>query len=559
MTNAAPVVFDEKLLAFAFEAAREDVYLRQWLDYQLSEGFHALFEPRPDDVVNYDQQESFVFNQDQVAMLVGGNAAGTTEAAAAKTGKFLTLWQPPPRRDTPFWIIANTYDQVCDVCWTEKLVGHGHIPECEIQWDRIAWHSLKQNRPKTVPLKPWRGKNGDPNKNWLLEFKTYSQGREALQARSIGGFWFSEQFPLDVFLEVLRGCREYMFPGGQFAEFTPIDPELSLWVERVMENPPKGWKFYRANTMKNVRNLDAGWADQFFSLVPDELKATRQTGQLASFEGIIYPSFDLNIHVRDERDVKVPRGAYHATATDWGASAEHPFAGVFGCRDTLGNWLIYDEYHCNDQNQTNLDHANSFLDILARWGWPIVIVRDAAGEPLKHPDGSVVRRMNPARDALWGCNHGDPARPDMIREFGILGIDTMPARNAVYDGINCVRTALHCHSVTREPGLIISSRCENLIREIRKYRWLRGKKANTGNVVNPAVARPVPLKREDDTIDAVRYLLFSNALSLTETISSTHQGPAARERKSIQLTQSRIARAIGNGNSVPGLIPPRSR
>lgn len=481
-------------------------------------------------------------------LLAGIVHSNTTEASAYKCARFVLCDQPPPRKDTPFWIIANTYEQVCDVCWSEKLLGHGHIPECEIEWDRIAWISAKEGRPKSVPLKPWpESRGGHPGKNWRLEFKSYEQGRAAMQARSIGGFWFSEQFPLDIFLEVLRGCREYMFPGGQFCEFTPIDPELSLWVEKAMENQPPGWKFYRANTFKNKGNLQEGWFEQFFSLVPDEMQATRMTGALASFEGIIYPSFNQLVHVVDESLVRIPPGAYHAFATDWGASAEHPHASVFGCRDTIGNWLIYDEYWSPDQFKITRDHAAAVLDKLVEWGWPIQIKYK--------PNGKIVRRMNPRRDALWGSNHADPARPGEIREFQKRGIDTVAARNQVYEGINTVRTALKTNPVTGRPKLIISSKCKRLIEELRKYRWKRGKSPTSGNILNPQVARPEPLKRDDDVADALRYLLNSNEIDFSETIQSTAKNSHATDRRSVQLFQSKLERATRG--ALPGLIPNR--
>ena len=471
----------------------EDPLLSEWMAHQQSdsEEFFFRFKPRIDDPVNFDQQQSFVDSADPVSFLVGGNAAGTTEAAAAKCAKFLLHRQPPPRKNTPFWIIADTYDQVTDVCWSEKLIGHSHIPECEVDWDNIAWLSQKEGKPRSVPLKPWpKARGGNPDHNWRIEFKSYEQGRRAMQAKSIGGFWFSEQFPLDIFLEILRGCRDCMFPGGQFAEFTPIDPALCMWVEKAMEDPPDGWKFYRANTQKNIGNLRDGWYEQFFAMVPEEMRETRQIGALASFEGQIYPSFMPDYHVIDQEKIRIPAGTYHAMASDWGASAEHPHVTLWGYRDTIGNWVIYDEYWSPDQTKITMDHAAEVLERCEQWGWPIERYRE--GSKWK-------KRIHSQRDALWGVNHGDPARPGEITEFNRRGIPSDAARNAVYNGIDTVRKALKPHAATGEAGLRISSKCVHLIEEMRKYRWKRGKRPESGAILNPAVATPVPLKRDDDT------------------------------------------------------------
>lgn len=440
------------------------------------------FTPRPDDPANFDQQASFCFNRDPVAFLIGGNASGTTEAAAYKTALFVLSQQEPPRPDTPFWILSNTYQQTCSTCWQEKLLGHGHIPESEIDFNRISWISKAKGWAERVPLKPWR--RGSKN-NWCLEFKSYGQGRQALQARSIGGFWFSEQFPADVFLEVLRGCREYMFPGGQFCEFTPIDPVLCVWVEKLLQDPPSGWKFYRANTQKNKANLADGWFDQFFASVSDEMLQTRMTGALATFEGVIYPSFNPAVHVCETVDF--PHGVYYFRAIDWGASEEHPFVCLWGYVDAEGNWTIYDEYWSTDQTRLLTDHIEEIETRSREWGYP----------------------SNYGRNPMYGALFADPSRPDNIAMFSSAGIWIEPANNDVYKGIEAVRVALKVNPLRQRAGLRIFKTCVHLIDEMRTYRWRRSKRADSANMLNPTVAAPAPLKRDDDTVDALRYLIYS--------------------------------------------------
>ena len=480
--------------------------------------------------------------------------SGTTEAAAWKTANFVLRQQPPPRKNTPFWVISDTYEQVTEVCWAEKLYGHGHIPDCEIDWDGIRWRDSKLGLPYSVPLKPWPGL---PGKNWHLQFKSYKQGRRAMQAKSIGGFWFSEQFPLSIFLEVLRGCREYMFPGGQFAEFTPIDPELCMWVEKIMDKPPEGWKFYRANTECNKANLAEGWFEQFFATVPQELMGTRMIGSLANFVGLIYPSFNPAVHVNADA-IAFPPNVTHMRAIDWGASEEHPFAMGFGYQDGMGDWYVYDEIWSSDQTKITMDHAVEAQARSIFWGWPVpmhvfgstdkILMRfcELVMERLEEisPDRArwLERFLSRPEDTLpirprdsFGYTYADPSRPGEMTSFTRYGIQTAPASNDVYQGINCIRSLLKVNPYTGVPRVYVHPRCLHLIEEMRKYRWKKGKEAADGNTRNPEVAKPVPLKLHDDSCDWFRYLCFSPTRITKETPDSIDQRQIIEKRKSIQL------------------------
>ena len=431
----------------------------------------------------FDEQASFCNARDDMSFLIGGNAAGTTEAAAYKTAQFVLQVQAPPRPDTPFWILAPTYTLSCGTCWTEKLLGHGHIPRIEVQWNRVSWHDKAKGFPSRVPLRPWPGY--DPLNNWCLEFKSYEQDREAFQAASIGGFWFSEQFEWTLFEEVFRGCRDYKFPGGQFAEFTPIDPVLALDVEKVMQAAPPNWGFYRANTRLNTA-LASGWLDQFESIIPDEMVETRMTGALATFEGLIYPTFDRQVHVVGDTYSHHPQ-AIHYRGIDWGSTDEHPCTCVFGCVAPDGTWYVYDEYWSNSQVNSMEDHLRAIIAKSTALGFPTTGV-----------------------SSYWFSSaYCDPQRPDLITQLSSLGVDALPANNDVLPGINTIKVKLKIERNTGKAHLYINERCKHLIEEMRKYRWMRGRAPSSGAVRNPVVASPAPVKRDDDTVDAMRYMIHS--------------------------------------------------
>lgn len=127
-------------------ALESDETLADWFASQGS--FYLTFRPRPDRPDLFDEQESYVNSTDTVSFLVAGNASGKTEASARKCAEYLLRRQQAPRRDTPFWILSDTMEIVTSVCWQEKLLGNGHLPPEEIQWDRIVWHSEKMDSQK---------------------------------------------------------------------------------------------------------------------------------------------------------------------------------------------------------------------------------------------------------------------------------------------------------------------------------------------------------------------------------------------------------------------------
>jgi phage terminase large subunit-like protein len=261
------------------------------------------FEPRYDNHAGFDEQESFIDSRAGITVCLGGNGSGKTYCGAIRCIQYLCEQQPPPKRNTPFWVIGDTYEESCGSCWDQKLCDL--LPREWIDWEKIDWLKPNRNWPFAVPLKPWPN---HPNKNWVLEFKSYEQGRAKMQARAIGGAWFTEQCPQEVFTEVLRGCREWMYPGSVWAEFTPIDPERSVHFQQKYQQwstgdpDAEGWNFCRLNTRAAV---DAGhaneqWFHMFFGTVSEEMQETRMNGAFASYEGAIYQGFNPRLHVVDE-------------------------------------------------------------------------------------------------------------------------------------------------------------------------------------------------------------------------------------------------------------------
>ena len=440
---------------------------------------YFTYHPRKDQPDRFDEQASFYNSKHKgVTFILGGNGSGTTTTALAKAVKFLLRDQPPPRPATPFWFVSEGYPMVMDVVWNEKLFGRGLLPKEEIQWEKIDWYKPNQNWPFRVPLKPWPNEN--PDNYWILEFKSYEQGRSKMQASSVGGFVFVEQCPFELITESIARCRDYNYAGAKIAEFTPIDPVLSQPLEDMLINDalPEDWAVYRCNTecAMEAGHVSKDWYNEFFGMVSPEMRDVRKIGAFASYEGLIYPTFNTRLHTDVGVSSMLVPGVRHYRAIDWGSGPDNAMVCLWAAKDGVGTWYVYDEYYSTDQNMNYADHAAAIME---RHAW---------------------------NDPMYFCEtYADPASPGLARLFTDMGIYTSPALNSVIEGIEAVRVQLTLNH--GESQIVVDKdMCPNLVRELQTYRWERARNSR----LNPKDAAPRPLKKDDHACDALRYLIFTN-------------------------------------------------
>ena len=432
----------------------------------------ATFTPRPDRPELLDEQSAFVNSKAKVAVVLGGNGSGKSTCSAYRVARYLLQGQRPPRPDAPFWIISDSLWQVSEICWKQGL--QRFIPHDMIAWDRVKWQSAKLNWPDVIPLKPWPGTDC----NWMVELRSAESGREKFQGVSLAGAWFSEQFPWDIFEEVMRGLRDTYYDGAVTLECTPIDPDLSIELEALQENPPAGWEFFRMNTDCNTA-VSEEWRKSFFAAVSEEMKETRRTGAFASFRGTIFQGFNPRIHLVGDDVICHPPGVRYRRGFDFGESFDHCFSAVWGYRCGGGNWFIFNEF----LDPECLDYEIRCAIIKDRFEWK--------------------------KRSEFGMSYADPSRPMLIGMFNRLGITTSRAKNAVHESIEYIRRLLKINESTGQPSIFIhKNNCPELARQLRTYRWLR----STGKGINPRAPRPEPLKRNDDLVDALRYMVYSEAM-----------------------------------------------
>lgn len=412
------------------------------------------FQPRDDSPGEFDEQTAFIEDRDSsFSICLGGTGSGKTVAAAHKTARYV-LETPPMRPRLPFWIIGESYDQICQAAWVEKLMNI--IPaECIAGYE---WYRTKRKWPYAVMLKH---PTIQDEIGWILEFKSYEQGFSGMKAVSIGGYWCNEELPYDLVFEIQGRCRDYNSPG--WADFTPIENKDPEWGNSY-ENPPEGWRFYHLNTSKNTANAP-GWFERYIKSIPEDLRELRTIGKFTTLAGAVFKEFRRSIHVIDP--IRIPRDWRKIRGLDFGFN--NSTACVWIAEDHDGRYYVYDEHY---RSQAMIaEHVRAINK--REWDY---------SQPWYGPTYS---------------DHEAQTR----NQYMVEGIPCTPARKSVNPGIELLRSLMMVQG-DGKPRLFIFNNCENLIREVQGYRYPEG---TTGR--NPI---DEPMKKDDHAVDAMRMAIYSD-------------------------------------------------
>lgn len=445
---------DEDIINRVIET-KDPVLMRQ-LRILLTDPYYS-FRPRWDNPEERDEQSSFVQDQfEGVKVALGGTGSGKTESACFSVAKFLRT-TPPPVDRCPYLFVSESKAMVGEI-WVEKLSKY--IPEGMIE--NMSWYSKTRGYPSSIVLKPH--KNGN---RWVIDVKSYAQGEREFRSLAAGGFYIDEPCPHNIVVELLARCRDWRLPGSKIYTLTPLDPlpELEdLYNNRESEHVSKNWKFYHLNTHCNDMLADK----QFLDDTPDEWIDTRTFGAFASFMGAVFKEFNSSIHVVEP--FEIPSGWTHYRGMDVGY--HHPTVCLWAAIDPDGRYYIYNEYHATEKLLA--EHAEA----IKSYAWDD-----------NHPDYK-----------LTFCDWQAQER----REYAKLGLATAPARKDVLLSIEEIKKKLMVKG-DGKPQLFIFKHCQHLIREMRTYRW----HIASGRGLNPQAPKDMPVKNEDDCVDALRYLVFS--------------------------------------------------
>lgn len=398
-----------------------------------------------------EDQENFVHSDADIKWLFGGNRSGKTYNNIMDLC-LLALDAHPFRKvaNGIHWACTESWEQARDILWTEyikKFIPNHYISDIMFgQW-RV---------PKKIYL----------TTGHVIELKAFNQGRELFQGRAIDSCHCDEQCHHDfqgIFNELQARLTDKQ--GYLSWSMTPIIPQ-SMLEDRIKASPKTDAVFYF--NLNDNRISEGGYIsderiDALIEDWPEEVQSTRVKGLFASFYGAVYKTFNTQLHVVEPFDIP---GSWHVVkGIDFGFN--NPFVCLWCAVDNDGCWYVYHEYY---QSQTGLeDHA------------------------------LYIKKHNKTKKEERTLAYADHDSQDRY-ELNKYGIETVNANKAVHAGIEMVQKYLKVKK-NNKPRLCIFNTCKNVIREFASYCYPKGT-----NMKDPQDA---PLAKNDHTLDALRYALYS--------------------------------------------------
>jgi len=306
-----------------------------------------------------------------------------------------------------------------------------------------------------------------------LEFMSYDQDLDKFAGTSRHFIHFDEECPQDIFIE--NKMRLIDTGGRWWITMTPVDgmtwvyddlflpgtkredPNIHVTIVDMMDNPHL-----------NVAEIDM----QLSGLSKDEKKA-RKEGKFVQIGGLVYQSFDTDVHVVEPF---IPPLDW-----EWYASVDHgfnnPTAWLWHAVSPEGNVVTFSEHF---EAEKTIDYHAS-----------VVHTRNASFG--RSPDMYVGDPAMSQRNAITGTSIFD--------EYAQYEIPITPGNNDVQSGISRVQHYL-AHTDGRNPKWTITSNCQNLIREMSRLRWKTWANKRTANQNNKY---DVIHKKDDHACDSARY------------------------------------------------------
>lgn len=258
---------------------------------------------------------------------------------------------------------------------------------------------------------------------------------------------------------------------------TLVDSKADVWFistpngfnhfKDMAERVDPDWKYYHFTSYDNPY-IDAEEIDKARMEMDDDSFQQEFMGEFRKMAGLIYTNFNRDTHMVD---VPANLAQYtHFRSLDFG----------FGHNAALGYFAVNTDgtaIYCYDGLYRNQLDTDQLADTIK--------VKDAG----KHISNA------------WA----DSAQPQIIQDLinkGVFFSGVTKGADSVLKGITSVSKLLKVRADTGKPTLMFAKHLTWIADEFEQYRWVQNKNENSAQ-------REVPLKRNDDAMDMVRYFCTS--------------------------------------------------
>lgn len=259
----------------------------------------------------------------------------------------------------------------------------------------------------------------------------------------------------EVYDEIQNRCSK---PNAHvIMDTNPDIPTHWLKTDVIDNKDPKAMIKTFTFTIDDNTTLDPNYVSALKASKPAGVFYDRDIlGKWATGAGIVYSDFDEKTMVID--DDEVPDGLDYYIGVDWGFAKGHEgVLELWGDDDNGNHYLI----KCYSYTGKYIDYwINMAHDVIKEYGYGIP-------------------------------TYCDSARPDYVQQFHDAGINSINANKRVMDGIE------YCSEEIKNGNVkIAQSASAPFLQDIFQYQW----DEKTGT----------PVKMHDNTMDAMRYALFTH-------------------------------------------------
>lgn len=366
------------------------------------------------------------------------------------------------------WYVAPTYKQAEEIAWQMILE---FSPE---------WAVDKTNSTKLKIL----FKNGSS-----INLKG-AEDPDKLRGVRIDLCIFDECAFMDRWDEVWKVVRPTLADSKADCWFISTPNGFNHFYDLSQKQELNEWSYHHFTSYDNP-HIDNDEIDAARSEMDEDSFAQEWLGEFRKMSGLIYKSFDRDIHMVDVPDISqftIMR------SIDFGYG--HKTALIYFAINTTGTEI----YAFDGIYQTGLT------------------IPDIA-EAIKIKDTGL-RISNAVADS---------AQPGYIEQLKREGINFSPVEkgpDSVRMGIAKVASLLQIRKDTGKPTLMFSKTLPWIAEEMQQYRWMENK--------TQGYVKEVPLKRNDDSCDAVRYFAMHwKKSNEDEVVNAIARNRTSRKRWSI--------------------------